>query len=251
MENKKTKVIVVMPAYNAEKTLEKTYRDIDKNCVDDIILGDDCSTDRTVEMAKSLGLEVLKTPHNLGYGGNQKMLYQKALEQKADVIVMVHPDWQYDATKIPDLIEPIISGKKDVMLGSRIKGGRRGTLAGGMPIYKFISNRFLTWVENLVLRLNLSEYHTGFRAYSRKLLETIPYQKNSDDFVFDTEVLAQVSSFDFRASEIPIPCRYFSEASEINFWRSLVYGLQTLGVCAKLVLHKIGLKRFEQFKIKC
>ena len=236
-----------MPAYNAEKTIEKTYGDIPKDKVDEIILGDDCSEDRTVEIAKSFGIQVLKTPHNLGYGGNQKMLYREALSRGAEVIVMLHPDWQYDATKIPELIEPILQGKKEVMLGSRILGGRRGTLAGGMPLYKFISNRFLTWVENLVLKLNLSEYHTGFRAFSRRVLETIPFELNSDDFVFDTEVLAGVAALGFRAGEMPVPCRYFPEASEINFWRSTVYGLQTLWVCVKFLAHKSGLKRFAQF----
>lgn len=227
------KVIVIMPAYNAEKTLEKTFRDIPKDIVSEVILGDDCSSDRTVEIAKSLGIRVLKTPRNLGYGGNQKMLYREALARGADVIVMVHPDWQYDATKIPEMIEPILSGKKDVMMGSRILSG-----AGTMPIYKYVSNRFLTWVENLVFRLNLSEYHTGFRAFGRKVLETIPFEKNSNDFVFDTEVLAGVAAAGFRAGEIAVACRYFPEASEINFWRSAVYGLQTLLVCGKFILHK-------------
>lgn len=243
-----SKIIVVMPAYNAEKTLEKTFSDIPKDKVFEVILGDDCSSDRTVEIAGSLGIRVLKTPRNLGYGGNQKMLYKEALTRGAEVIVMLHPDWQYDATKIPELVAPILKGEKDVMLGSRILGGRRGTLAGGMPIYKFISNRFLTLAENLSLGLCLSEYHTGFRAYSRKVLETIPYQLNSDDFVFDTEVLAEVAAFGFKAGEIPVPCRYFSEASEINFWRSSVYGLLTLWVCLKYLLHKAAIKRFALFK---
>ena len=246
-----TKVIVIMPAYNAEKTLHKTYVDIPKSLVAEVILGDDCSSDQTMAIAKSLGITVLKTPRNLGYGGNQKMLYQAALARGADVIVMVHPDWQYDATKIPQLIEPIIAGQKDLMMGSRILGGRSGTLAGGMPIYKYISNRFLTLVENLVFGLKLSEYHTGLRAFNRKLLETVPFKLNSDDFVFDSEVLAQAAAAGFRAGEIPIPCRYFAEASEINFWRSTVYGLQTLLVCSKLLLHKLKLKSFAQFSPKC
>ena len=226
-----SKVIVIMPAYNAEKTLEKTFRDIPKDKVSEIILGDDHSTDRTVEIARLLGIRILQTPRNLGYGGNQKMLYREALARKADVIVMVHPDWQYDATKIPELIEPILSGNKDVMWGSRILSG-----AGGMPFYKYISNRFLSWVENLTFKLNLSEYHTGLRAFGRKVLEAIPFELNSNDFVFDTEVLAEIAAFGFRIGEIPIPCRYFPEASEINFWRSAVYGLQTLWVCAKFAL---------------
>lgn len=236
------KVIVIMPAYNAEKTLEKTLRDIPRDLVSEIILGDDCSTDRTVEIANSLGIRVLKTPQNLGYGGNQKMLYKEALKIGADVIIMIHPDWQYDATKIPQLIDPIIKAEKDVMLGSRILSG-----AGGMPFYKLVSNRFLTSVENLVFKLDLSEYHTGMRAFSRQVIETVPFELNSNDFVFDSEVLAEVSAFGFRAGEIPIPCRYFKEASEINAWRSLIYGLQTLLVCGKLLLHRLKIKRFAQF----
>jgi glycosyltransferase involved in cell wall biosynthesis len=231
------KIIVIMPAYNAEKTLEKTFHDIPKNQVSEIILGDDCSKDRTVEIAEKLGLRVLVTPRNLGYGGNQKMLYREALKRGADVIVMVHPDWQYDATKVPEMVKPIAAGEKDIMMGSRVLGG--GTLAGGMPIWKYISNRFLTWCENVTFRLNLSEYHTGFRAFSRKVLETIPFEKNSDDFVFDTEVLAEAARAGFKAGEIAVPCRYFSEASEINFYRSSVYGLQTLWVCVKYWLHLI------------
>lgn len=243
------KVIVIMPAYNAEKTLEKTFRDIPSGSAAEVIVGDDCSKDRTVEIAKKLGIRVLKTPRNLGYGGNQKMLYREALKLGADVIVMVHPDWQYDATKVPDMAAPIIAGKVDLMMGSRVLGGSRGTLAGGMPIYKLISNKFLTWVENLVLGLKLSEYHTGFRAFSRKLLEAIPFENNSDDFVFDTEVLAEAAAFGFKAGEVAVPCRYFAEASEINFWRSTIYGLSTLWVCGKYLLHKIGFK-FPQFSAK-
>lgn len=245
------KVVVVMPAYNAAKTLEKTYRDIPLTFVDEVILGDDCSSDDTISIAEKIGLRTLKTPRNLGYGGNQKMLYREALARGADVIVMVHPDWQYDATKIPAMAEPIIKGEKDIMMGSRILGGKRGTIAGGMPIYKFISNRFLTLIENLVFGLKLSEYHTGFRAYSRKVLETIPFESNSDDFVFDTEVLAEVSMCGFRTGEVAVPCRYFKEASEINFWRSSVYGFSTLLVCLKYLLHKFGLKRFAQFEVRC
>ncbi|NQU16844.1 MAG: glycosyltransferase family 2 protein [Candidatus Saganbacteria bacterium] len=235
---KTKKTIIIMPAYNAEKTLKRTFEDIPKDIISGIILGDDCSKDNTIEIAKSLGIKVLKTPLNLGYGGNQKMLYDEALKDGADVVVMIHPDWQYDATKIPQLIAPILKGEKDVMLGSRVLGGRLGTLAGGMPIYKFISNRFLTLCENLTLRLKLSEYHTGMRAYSREVLEKIPYQKNSDNFVFDTEVLAEVAAAKFRAGEIPVPCRYFSEASSVNFVNSTIYGFQTLAVCLKYVVNK-------------
>lgn len=231
------KTIVIMPAYNAEKTLEKTFHDIPENAVNEIILGDDCSHDRTIEIAKKLGILTLKTPCNLGYGGNQKMLYREALKRGADIIVMVHPDWQYDATKIPEMVAPIAKGEKDLMMGSRVLGG--GMLAGGMPIWKYVSNRFLTWCENVTFRLDLSEYHTGFRAFSRKVLQTIPFEKNSNDFVFDTEVLAEAARNRFRAGEIAVPCRYFPEASEINFFRSSVYGLQTLWVCVKYWLHLI------------
>lgn len=233
-----SRVIVIMPAYNAEKTLAKTVNDIPRGSVAEIILGDDCSRDRTVEIARSLGLTVMRTPRNLGYGGNQKMLYRAALDHGADVIVMVHPDWQYDATKVPALVEPIAAGRFDIMMGSRILSG-----AETMPWYKFVSNRFLTWVENLVFRLDLSEYHTGFRAFSRRALLTIPFERNSNDFVFDSEVLAEVAANDLRAGEIAVPCRYFPEASEINFRRSTVYGLQTLLVCAKYLLAKQGYKR--------
>jgi glycosyltransferase involved in cell wall biosynthesis len=214
--------------------------------VNEIILGDDCSKDNTVEIARSLGIRVMRTPRNLGYGGNQKMLYREALSRGADIIVMVHPDWQYDATKIPELIAPILAGQKDIMMGSRMAEAQ----AGGMPFYKFISNRFLTRVENLIFRLGLSEYHTGFRAFSRRFLEAIPFEKNSNDFVFDTEVLAQAAAFGFRAGEIDIPCRYFPEASEIDFGRSTVYGLQTLLVCLKFLLQRAGIKRFAQFRAK-
>jgi len=237
------KVLVVMPAYNAEKTLRISYEDIPKEQVAEVLLGDDHSSDRTVAIAKVLGIRVLKTPRNLGYGGNQKMLYREALARGADIVVMLHPDWQYDATRIPQLIAPILAGEKDLMMGSRMAEAH----AGGMPLYKLISNRFLTWVENRILGLCLSEYHSGFRAYSRKFLETIPFEKNSDDFVFDSEVLAEAAAFGFRAGEIAVPCRYFSEASEINFWRSSVYGLLTLWVCVKYFLHKSGIIRFALF----
>ncbi|MBU0629615.1 MAG: glycosyltransferase family 2 protein [Candidatus Margulisbacteria bacterium] len=230
------KIIVVMPAYNAAKTIEKTYRDIPAGSVSDIVLGDDCSTDRTVEIAKRLGLRVLKTERNSGYGGNQKMLYREALARGADVVVMLHPDWQYDATKIPALVAPILRGEKDLMMGSRLLGGKDGTLAGGMPLYKYISNRFLSFIEEFTFRLHLSEYHSGFRAYSRKVLTSLPIERFSNDFVFDTELLAGVAALNLPAGEIAVPCRYFPEASEINFRRSLIYGLATLWACVKHVL---------------
>lgn len=245
------KTIVVMPAYNAAKTLAKTFQDIPKDKVAEIILGDDCSEDQTILIAQSLGLEVLKTPCNLGYGGNQKMLYQEALRRGATIVVLLHPDWQYDATKIPELIAPIAAGEKDVMLGSRILGGRAGTLAGGMPLYKYLSNRFLTLVENMTFNFSLSELHTGFRAFSAPVLKKVSYELNSNDFVFDSEMLAQIAVQKFRVGEVPVPCRYFPEASEINFWRSSCYGLQTLLVCLKFMLHKLKIKELEQFIAKC
>lgn len=228
-----------MPAYNAEKTLEKTFRDIPEGLVDEVILGDDCSKDNTVKIAESLGIHAIKTPKNTGYGGNQKMLYREALDHGASVVVMLHPDWQYDATKIPQMIDPIIKGEKDVMLGSRVLSGSYNTLAGGMPIWKYISNVFLTLCENLTFRLGLSEYHTGFRAYSCDVLRKIPFETLSDDFVFDTEFLAYVAKYGFRAGEVAVPCRYFPEASSVNFLRSTVYGLQTLFVCIKYILGRL------------
>jgi glycosyltransferase involved in cell wall biosynthesis len=235
-------VVVVMPAYNAAKTLERTYADIPHDLVDRIILVDDVSKDETVNVAEQLGLDVIIHRQNLGYGGNQKTCYRAALERGADVVVMLHPDYQYDATRIPALIAPILSGEKHLMLGSRFLGN---PLAGGMPKWKYISNRFLTGVENLAFGLRLSEYHTGLRAYSRRLLETIPYELNSNDFVFDQELIAQVvaAGMGRRIGEIGVPTRYFEEASSVGFQRSVVYGLSTLRVVARYLLHRIGVRR--------
>ncbi len=242
----KQKVIVVMPAYNAAKTLERTYNDLPKEVVDKVILVDDVSQDETVEIARHLGLEVVVHIQNKGYGGNQKTCYLKALEEGADIVVMLHPDYQYDSTLVPDLIRPIQEGKADMMLGSRFLSG--GTLAGGMPLYKYISNRILTFIENLVLGQHLSECHTGFRAYSRRFLETIPFLLNSDNFVFDTEVIAQAVAFGFRIGEIAVPTRYFKEASSVNFKNSVIYGLSTLAVMVRYLLAKWGIVRYPQFK---
>jgi len=233
------RVIVVMPAYNAAKTLERTYHDIPHEIVDRIILVDDVSKDETVAVAKQLGLDVIIHRLNLGYGGNQKTCYDAALEAGADAVVMLHPDYQYDATRIPELVGPILEGSKDLMLGSRFLGD---PLAGGMPRWKYISNRFLTISENIVFGLHLSEYHTGFRAYSRGLLETIPYRLNSNDFVFDQELVAQAVATHMRIGEIAVPTRYFAEASSVNFRRSVVYGLSTLKVLARFLLHKLRLR---------
>jgi glycosyltransferase involved in cell wall biosynthesis len=236
------KVVVVMPAYNAAKTLERTYADIPHDIVDGIILVDDVSRDETVEIARQLGLDVIIHQQNLGYGGNQKTCYKAALQQGADVVVMLHPDYQYDATRIPELIAPIVAGEKHLMLGSRFLGD---PIAGGMPKWKYVANRFLTLVENLAFGLRLSEYHTGLRAYSRRLLETIPYGLNSNDFVFDQELIAQVVSAGMgrRIGEIAVPTRYFDEASSVGFKRSVVYGTSTLRVVARYMLHRLGLRR--------
>src|SRR5664280_117289 len=234
------RIVIVMPAYNAARTLERTYADIPHDLVERIILVDDVSRDQTVEIAKQLGLDVIVHRQNRGYGGNQKTCYDAALEMGADVVIMLHPDYQYDATRIPALVEPILRGDADLMLGSRFLGNPR---AGGMPTWKFVSNRFLTALENFAFGLRLSEYHTGFRAYSRHLLETIPYHRNSDDFVFDQELIAQVvAAGGFRIGEIAVPTRYFEEASSVGFRRSVVYGLSTLRVLARFVLHRVRVR---------
>ena len=239
-------VIVVMPAYNAAQTLERTYHDIPMDVVDKVILVDDVSQDETVEIARRLGLETVIHTQNRGYGGNQKTCYLQALQEGADIVVMLHPDYQYDSTRLPALIAPILEGRADMMLGSRLLGG--GTLAGGMPIWKYISNRFLTITENLILGLKLSEAHTGLRAYRREVLETIPFLLNSDDFVFDTQVIAQVAAFGFRIGEIAVPTRYFEEASSVNFRRSVTYGFATLWTMFQFLIHKLGLAEVPLFK---
>lgn len=221
------KVIVVLPAYNAEKTLKKTIGDIPKNTVDRLILVDDASQDKTVEVARKLGIQTFLHKKNKGYGGNQKTCYTQALALGADIIVMLHPDYQYDPKLLPLLIAPIKLGYFDIMLGSRIRS-RREALAGGMPAYKYFSNRALTFLENLVLGLNLTEYHTGYRAYSRKVLEKVNFKKFSDDFIFDQEMLIQAHKKGFKIGEVSVPVKYFPEASSINFLRSVKYGLETL-----------------------
>jgi len=240
------KVIVVMPAYNAARTLERTYNDLSREVVDHVILVDDVSRDETVEIAQRLGLKVIVHVQNRGYGGNQKTCYIEALRDGADVVVMLHPDYQYDSRLVPELIAPIQAGEVDLMLGSRLLGG--GTLAGGMPRWKYLANRFLTIVENVTLGQHLSECHTGFRAYSRRLLETIPFLLNSDDFVFDTEVIAQTVAFGFRVGEIAVPTRYFAEASSVNFSRGVRYGFSTLAVMARYILDRWGIHHSPQFR---
>lgn len=241
------RTVAVMPAYNAATTLERTLRDVPAGAVDEIILVDDCSSDNTVEVARQLGLTVIPHERNLGYGGNQKTCYRHALDSGADYIVMIHPDYQYDSRVIPAAIDFLRLGICDVVLGSRIRT-RREALAGGMPRYKYLANRMLTIVENVVLGQNLGDFHSGFRAYRREVLETIPYDRNSDDFVFDSQFLAQAVSFGFKLGDIPVPVRYFEEASSINFRRSTKYGLATLGVLAKYALHHTRIWRSRLFE---
>src|SRR5512139_3085928 len=230
-------VVVVLPAYNAARTLVRTYRDIPKEVVDDVILVDDASQDDTVEIARLLNLKVFQHEQNLGYGGNQKTCYRAALESGADIVVMVHPDYQYDPTLIPQMIAPIQDGRADCVLGSRMLQ-EGGASAGGMPIYKQIGNRLLTWVENLVLEQHLSEYHTGYRAYSRQLLASIPFTANSNNFVFDTEIIIQLVVASLRIKEIPIPTRYFAHASSVDLMRSIEYGLAILARLAAFLIWK-------------
>ena len=243
------KVIVVMPAYNAERTLEKTFRDIPEGSVNEVILTDDRSSDRTVEIANALGITVLRHSENRGYGANQKTCYDAALKKGADIIVMIHPDYQYDPRVIPFAVGFLTTGICDIIIGSRIRT-RQETLAGGMPLYKYVSNRFLTTIENSLLGQNLGDFHSGFRAYRREVLEKINYQHNSDDFIFDTELLAQAILCGFRIGDIPVPTRYFPEASSVNFKVSLKYGIQTLVVMGKYILQKTGIFRFEIFELE-
>lgn len=240
------KVIAVMPAYNAARTLERTLADIPPGAVDEIILVDDGSQDDTVEIARRLGLTVIVHEQNKGYGGNQKTCYREALARGADYIVMIHPDYQYDSRVIGATIEFLMLGICDVMLGSRIRT-RREALAGGMPAWKYIANRLLTITENIALGQNLGDFHSGFRAYRKEVLETIPYEKNTDDFAFDTQFLAQAVYFNFMLGDIPVPVRYFDEASSINFRRCIKYGLTTLWVMAQYWLQKMKLAKFDIF----
>jgi glycosyltransferase involved in cell wall biosynthesis len=240
------KIIAVMPAYNAARTLERTVQDIPPGAVDEIIVVDDCSRDNTVEIAERLGLTVVRHEKNLGYGGNQKTCYKLALEHGADVVVMIHPDYQYDSRAIPIAVEIIRLGTCDFVMGSRIRT-RQEALAGGMPRWKYIANRCLTLVENIALGQNLGDFHSGFRAYRREVLETIPFTRNSNDFVFDSEFLAQAVHFGFKIGDIPVPVRYFDEASSINFRRSVKYGLSTLGVLVKYWARQLRIYRSPLF----
>lgn len=234
------KLVVVMPAYNAERTLRKTYEELPHEYVDDVILVDDASSDHTARIAKELGIRANVHSENLGYGANQKTCYRKALKLGADIVVMVHPDYQYSPRLVTAMASMIVSGHYDVVLGSRILGGN--ALKGGMPLYKYISNRILTFFQNLLLGVKLSEYHTGYRAFNRKVLETLPLEENSDDFVFDNEMLVQAIYFGFRIGEISCPTRYFEDASSINFTKSIKYGVSVIATSAKYLLQKIGIK---------
>jgi glycosyltransferase involved in cell wall biosynthesis len=240
------KVIAVMPAYNAEATLAATLADVPVGSIDEVILVDDGSTDRTVQVAREMGLNVIVHAENRGYGGNQKTCYRHALEHDADIVVMIHPDYQYDSRIIPHAVGIIELGICDVVLGSRIRS-RSEALSGGMPRYKYVCNRFLTALENVVLGQNLGDFHSGFRVYRREVLERIPFERNSDDFVFDTQFLAQAVRLGFRLGDVPVPVRYFAEASSINFRRSLKYGLETLGVMAQYWLDRLGVRRSPLF----
>jgi glycosyltransferase involved in cell wall biosynthesis len=233
------KIVVVMPAFNAEKTLERTYNEIPSEFVDEVILVDDASGDRTSEIARKMGIRTVVHTENLGYGANQKTCYRTALALGADIVIMVHPDYQYTPKLIPAMASMIAYGEFDAVLASRILGV--GALRGGMPLYKYISNRFLTLIENLLLNHKLSEYHTGYRAFSRDVLERLPLDKNSDDFVFDNQILAQLIWFGYRIGEVSCPTKYFPEASSINFRRSLTYGLGVLKTSLKFRLQKWGI----------
>ena len=243
----KPKVVVVMPAYNAGSTLRLTYEELPKESVNLVILVDDGSKDRTLEIARELGLEIFVHDKNYGYGANQKTCYTEALKAGADIVVMVHPDYQYDPTLVPQMIEPIVKGEADVVLGSRLKGGG-SAIAQGMPWWKFIANRFLTGVENSCFSLHLSEYHTGYRAFSREVLEAVNFRMNSDGFVFDQEIVSQTVAGGFRLAEIAVPVRYFPEASSASFVDSCAYGTKILWVVTRYLLHRSGLKRSRRLE---
>ena len=240
------KIVVVMPAYNAAQTLEKTYREVPTDIVDEVILVDDCSSDETVEVARTLGIRhVIRHEQNKGYGGNQKTCYNKALEIGADVVIMLHPDYQYTPLLIESITYMIVNELYPVVLASRILGN--GALKGGMPRYKYFFNRCLTWFQNVMTGQKLSEYHTGYRAFTREVLESIPYMRNSDDFVFDNQMLAQIIYADYDIGEITCPTKYFPEASSINFRRSCRYGFGVLRTSVQFRLQKWHLAKFKIF----
>jgi len=240
------RVVVVLPAYNAAKTLRQTFDEIPRDVVDDIILTDDASSDETTRIAEELGIPTLRHDRNRGYGGNQKTCYARALARGADIVVMLHPDYQYAPRLVTAMASMIASGEYDAVLGSRILGG--GARAGGMPLYKYVANRVLTLLQNLLIGQKLSEYHTGYRAWSRELLQTLPLLACSEDFVFDNQMLTQAIWFGFRVGEISCPTRYFAEASSINFQRSVVYGIGVLKTSLQFRLQRLRLRRFAIFQ---
>ena len=241
------KIVVVMPAYNAEPTLERTYKEIPFNIVDEVILVDDHSRDQTFTKAKELGINtVIRHELNKGYGGNQKTCYKRALENGADIVVMLHPDYQYTPLLLEAMIYPIAYGLYDVMLASRILG--QGALKGGMPLYKYVANRFLTFFQNVMMSQKLSEYHTGYRAFSRQVIEALPLENNNDDFVFDNEMMGQIAYAGYNIGEVSCPTKYFPEASSINFKRSVKYGMGVLGVALSYRLQVMGLGNYQIFK---
>jgi glycosyltransferase involved in cell wall biosynthesis len=237
------KILVVMPAYNAAETLEKTWSELPHDVVKQVIVVDDGSSDRTVEVARSLGLPIFVHDRNYGYGANQKTCYAQALETDADIVVMVHPDYQYDPTLLPEIVKPIVAGSADVVLGSRLMGA--SPIRQGMPWWKYISNRFLTKVENAVFGLDLSEYHTGYRAYRRDALEAVNFRMNSDGFIFDQEIMAQFVALKLRIAEVPVPTRYFPQASSASFVQSSIYGLKILFLTTRYWLHSHGVIRYR------
>ena len=245
MSLNKPKVVVVMPAYNAAKTLHMTYADLPRDMVDLVILVDDGSSDETAKVARQLGLELFIHDRNYGYGANQKTCYREALRAGADIVVMVHPDYQYDPTLLPEIIRPIQDGAADVVLGSRLMG--LNPMKQGMPWWKYISNRFLTKAENIVFRLRLSEYHTGYRAFRREALESVNLEMNSDKFIFDQEILAQLVNIRMRITEVPVPTRYFAQASSASFVASSIYGISILWLLLRYLMHRAGMIHQRQF----
>lgn len=242
------KIVVVMPAYNAALTLEQTYNELPLDIVDEVILVDDGSSDETVALARKLGVTVYRHGQNFGYGRNQKTCYREALKRGADIVIMLHPDYQYSPKLIVSLAGMIAYGEFDIALGSRILGV--GALQGGMPVYKYVSNRLLTAIQNLLLNYKLSEYHTGYRAFDRRVLNELPLEENADDFVFDNEILAQTIYFGYRIGEVSCPTRYFAEASSISFSRSVVYGFGVLWTSLKFRLQRMGIGSFAIFNTK-
>jgi glycosyltransferase involved in cell wall biosynthesis len=246
-EQRREKIVVVMPAYNAARTLVQVVSSIPREWVDEIILVDDKSRDETVELARQLPLRVIWHPHNVGYGGNQKTCYLEALQRGADVVVMLHPDGQYEATLIPALVAPILANEADVVFGSRLAEPGMAR-AGGMPLYKYVANRGLTTIENRVMGTRLTELHTGYRAFSREVLMTVPFLRNSLGFSFDSEMLMQAVHFGFRIAEVPARSRYFTEASSVGFGASVIYGIRTLGALGRLVLHRSRIVPSPKFR---